>query len=96
MPTKQEAEGGRASAITPDTSAVAAPQWTRHKPLAIVGDARQRAARILHNAACAYADQHFLLEHQLAAAHFDALAAGDVEVAEEALAARVAVGFDVG
>ena len=66
---------------TAQSPAVAAPTWQRHKPLAIVGDARQRAARVLHNAACAYADQVFLVEHQLAAAHFSALADGDEETA---------------
>ena len=39
--------------------------------------------RALYNARCAYADTLFRIEHELAAAHFDAVAAGDTAEAAE-------------
>jgi hypothetical protein len=72
------------------------PAW-RHVPLSIATDMpiKQRIVRELHNAAKAYADAVFDIEHRLAERHFDAISRGDAAGADEALKARVAAGFEV-
>jgi hypothetical protein len=55
----------------------------------------RQVARRIYNAQMAYLDTMCVLEHELAAAHFDAVGCGDKAGAEAALRARIAAGFEV-
>ena len=98
MPSSRKIIDWDAEDADPSVAATTSTAAPRRPVLEITPDMplRQRAARAIHNANIAHFDTLFDIEHELAARHFQAVADGDADAAEELLQTRMAMGFDVG